>query len=300
MSLTQKAMLTSLNIKLFGMEKIDYIATRSSNQHLGTSNSAGKYKKTLVSRYDISEVLKITDNARTYHRKNTAPWDKDYRLLPSARVMEYTNEMRDFKKKFEKAVKNIENKWDSIIYKQNQRLGPIFRPSEYPFVTTDKNEKNGYKVDPNPDLSNYYHWDHEMTTIPSKENLHLIIDLEKETIKEIEEQMEKKENEKVENVKSDIINRLIDPVKNMADICLNDKKVFPSLTKNIEKTVDILNDLNVTKDADIDKMLQEVSIQLTGFTSGQIRNDKRLKVDLGMKAKIISDKMGSYMGSNVQ
>jgi hypothetical protein len=42
--------------------------------------------------------------------------------------------------------------------------------------------------------------------------------------------------------------------------------------------------------------LEEVRQHLTGYTPGQIRDDKRLKKDLGKKAENLSNMMSSYMG----
>ena len=91
--------------------------------------------------------------------------------------------------------------------------------------------------------------------------------------------------------KLELWRRLITPIENMAKICNEDKKVFKSLTTNLEKELDILADLNVTNDIDLTNALDEVRKTLTGFTPGQIRDDKKLKRDLGTKATALTSKI---------
>lgn len=295
MYLTKKAMLASLNIKLLGMSRVDFKATRDANIHLCTSIDSGKYQKCRIHRSDVRDILKVAEYARDKHRKLTTPFDKIWNLLPSTLLLEYTAEMRDCKQKFNLARKDIENKWKIIVDKQAKRLGPLFRYNEYPFVYKDVKNSSGYVVDTTVDLSPYYYFDHQLSTVPSKD--HVIIDIENETLEEIKNEIEQREIEKLKINKLSILKRLIEPVQNIADICVNDKKVFESLVENLEQVIDVLTELNVANDADVATLIKETKDHLCGFTPGQIRNDKNLKRDLGNKAQMLSQKMNVIMKS---
>lgn len=296
-----------LKIKLLGMERNDHMLTGKVNKHLQTNVDAGVYRKCRLNRKDIGLIIKAAEGAREVHRDLTRPWGEDgWRMLPSTRVMEYTAEMRQGKAKFEKAILDIQRRWPAIIAKQEQRLGPLFRFGDYPFVYSNPNYTTPiapvasntnaplpYIVDSNPNLSKHYLYDYKMR--PTPDTGHFILDLEQEIIDELKDQLTDENQKNMEASKLDLWRRLFEPVKNMADICSNDKKVFKTLTTNIEKQIDILKDLNVTNDVDLKTMLKEVRDHLTGFSVGQIRDNKRLKNELGDKAQKLSAKMAGYM-----
>ena len=90
--------------------------------------------------------------------------------------------------------------------------------------------------------------------------------------------------------------RMIEPVSKMADICGNDKRVYESLLANLDQTIDILSDLNVTGNVNFMQMVREVKDRLTGFSVGQIRENSHLKHQLGQDAEKMVGKMQTMLG----
>jgi hypothetical protein len=90
--------------------------------------------------------------------------------------------------------------------------------------------------------------------------------------------------------------KLLEPVRTMADICGNDKKVFKSVIANLESVVEIVPSLNLVDDKRLTDIVEDIKNNLLGVTVGQIRDDKKLKEDLGIEASKISDIMDNYMG----
>jgi len=300
MSLTNKTMLSYLKIKLLGMEQNDHKISNQVNAHLQTQFNAGVYRKCRINRKDIKMVISAAEKARATHRDLTRPWAEDgWRMLPSTLVMKYTAEMRAGKAVFEKAIRDIENTWAIIVNKQELRLGPLFKFTDYPYVYSRDNPAPGQKpyiVDKNPNLSKHYLYEYKMR--PTPEAGHFILDLEQETIDELKLKLNDENAKNLASSKIELWKRLFEPVKNMADICSNDKKIFKTLISNVKKQLDLLKDLNVTDDADLNKMIADVKYHLTGFTPGQIRGDKRLKKQLGQTAHTLSTTMEGYMGGS--
>ena len=298
MSLTKKTMIATLNIKMLGMAGKAWRLTRQIHADINATNDSGFYQKCKIDRASVSQIIKTTEHARAVHKRLTRPFsDNGDRLLPATRVNEYTREMRAAKQDFVNAVMDLEARWPAVIAKQHARMARskkvMFVPSDYPYVKTDGN--GGYIIEPNVDLKKFYKFDFELK--PSPDEGHIVIELENETIDEIKAHMKRRQRKNLEASKLELWKRLMEPVKNMADICSNDKKVFKSLIANIEKELDILKDLNVTNDIDMANVLNDVKAQLTGYTPGQIRDDKRLKTELGKKAGHLSDVMSAYMGN---
>lgn len=290
-------MVANLNIELLGMAGKDKLLTRTVNTNLATSQNAGYYQKCKIDRASVSAVVKAAESARKIHKRLTRPWsDNGDRLLPATRIKEYTDEMRAGKQDFESAILDLEHRWPMVIAKQKQRLASsvksIFVPGDYPYVYDDGN--GGYTINPNIDLTKYYSFEWTLDPTPVEDNI--IIELEAETIGELKANLKQREIDKLADSKLVLWKRIIEPVKNMADICSNDKKVFKSLIVNIVNEIEILHDLNITKDIDMTNMLKDIEAQLTTFTPGQIRNDKKLKDNLGKKATALSTTMDKYLG----
>jgi len=132
---------------------------------------------------------------------------------------------------------------------------------------------------------------------PTPDKGHIVIDLEAETINELKENLKEQEIKNMQESKVELWKRIIKPVQNMADICSNDKKVFKSLISNIKDEIVILGDLNVTNDIDMATILQEITTKLTTYTPGQIKNDKRLKTNLGKTAQDVTNTIDKYMNA---
>lgn len=278
-SFTSMSVLTELTIKIPGMSGKDESATNVANAELKATSDAGYYKKCKIARADILPAITARDHARDYRRMMTSPWgDNDLRLLPTARLLEYNAAMGDYKVNFEKAVSDIESNWDTIVDKQRTRLnkigGTLFDPKDYP-PRHKISEKFVFKTG----------------QLPVPEVSHFVLDLEHQALEELKEDLDRTNTEKMNRCQLDMFERLIAPVSKMADICSNDKRIFASLFENLEQTLDILTDLNVTGNIDFMDMIADVKNHLTGFTPGQVRKNKHLKQQLGQKADELSAKM---------
>jgi hypothetical protein len=294
MSLSTKTMIVKLSTQLLGTSGKDNDATDVVNSFLQTSLQAGYYKKCKIDTASLKPLMTVVRQARDYHRTVTRPFGDDkWRMLPATKVKEYTQKMRGFKQDFKMEISDLESTWPAVIARQKLRLdstkGTLFNPEDYPYVEPDPNGSAPYIISKPVKLDHFYSMDYELS--PTPDEGHIIIDLEAETIQELKDDLNKKNKKKLEDSKLELWRRLIDPVKNMAKICTEDKSVHKSLTKNIEKELSILSDLNVTNDIDLTNAIKEIKDQLTGYTPGQIRHDKGLKKDLGNKAAVLTDKM---------
>ncbi len=285
-------MIVKLSTQLLGTSGKDLEASNAVNTFLQTSLQSGYYKKCKIDTGSLRPLMIVVRQARDFHRTVTRPFGDDkWRMLPATKIKEYTQKMRGLKVDFKSEVSDLETTWPAIIAKQKVRLDStkhvLFNPEDYPYVQSQAPQS--YIIVKPVDLSPYYSMDYELS--PTPDEGHIIIDLEAETIQELKDKLNKTNQKKLEQSKLELWRRLIVPVKNMAKICTEDQTVHKSLTKNIEKELTILTDLNVTNDIDLTNAIKEIENQLTGYTPGQIRHDKSLKKDLGNKATALTDKL---------
>ena len=279
MSLTSKAMLAKIHCSIIGQKKKDTDATAKSNLHLQTSENAGHYQKTRISRENIIDVIRARDSAKKLHRKMTTPFTSDdWGIISADLVMEYSKNMGIFKVQFESAVADVVNRWASIVAFEKQKLGPIFKVEEYPDRAS---------------VENFFSFDHQLKPIPDEG--HIVLELESEVLDDLREKLRKQNEENLKRSVTDMWHRLFEPVNNMADICLNDKKVFGSLIDKIDEIVAIIPSLNIIDDPDISNMADEIKNRLLVHTTGQIRDDKQLKKKIGQDADDLAQKVKGFI-----
>jgi hypothetical protein len=284
-SIAHMAVLTELNISMLGMSGKDDAVSDQANSLLGTTKKAGYYSKCKLHRQDIIDVIRVADTARVYRRSMTRPYgEKDLRMLPSNRILEYDAEMGNFKQKFNDAVFDVQFNWPAIVKKQEMRLasnanGNLFNPNDYP---------------PQSEVQNHYEFITNQIPVPDAD--HFVLNIEEKLLEKMKRDLERSNRKKMERSHASLLKRLYEPVSKMADICSNDKKVFDSMIQNLTAQTEILTDLNLTGDMDLMQMIDEVKNKLTGFTPGQIRTDKKLKQDLGTDAKQVAAKLDAMMG----
>lgn len=283
-SFASMSVLTELTIKIIGMKGKDETATTIANKHLQTDTQSGYYSKCKVARVDIIKVINARDQARNYRQTMTRPYgENDLRILPTARLIEYDQKMGEYRIKFEDAVADVIYSWNSIVDRQKMRLnkggGNMFNPADYP---------------PQHEVEKWFVFKIGQLPVPQVD--HFVLDLSEQAVEKIKRDLERSNKEKMDASYLDMFKRLYAPVSKMADICGNDKKVFDSLIGNLDTTLDILKDLNITNDVKFMQMIQEIKNHLTGYTAGQIRSDKHLKQQLGETAEELKAKMTSMMG----
>jgi hypothetical protein len=273
------AMLVSLNIEMIGMKAKDPDATRGANKFFQASDKAGDYQKCKIDKADIRDVIKYANQARNAHRSFTMPFaNKGYRILPAKRILEYTNEMAIHKANFESAVADVVVDWPNILTRAQSRLvGTLFNPGDYPSQAN---------------LPNYFNFDFDMIPIP--EASHIVLDIEKEVIDELQAQLDQKQKEGLERAMADVWRRLYEPVKNMAKVLSEDRKIFSSMLANVEEIVELLPTINLAGDMQMTMLAAEIKQQLLGHTTGQIKDDDALKAKLAANAQSIVEKMHGY------
>ena len=283
-SFASMSVLTELTIKYPGMEGKDTSATTAANKHLKADQNAGYYKKCKLARADIIDVINAGDMARNYRRKMTSPWgDGDLRMLPTSRLLEYNTSIGAFKTKFENAVFDVEKNWNDIVDRQKARLnkigGKLFNPNDYPAQSQ---------------IGKWFIFKTAQLPIPQVE--HFALQIQGQVVEDLKADLEKSTTEKLVKCQKNLFTRLIEPVSRMATICGDDKRVYESMITNMEDTIEILADLNVTGDMAFMQMIREIKDTLTGYTAGQIRKNKNLKHKLGQKAEEMVGKMQTMLG----
>ena len=285
--LSARAMLCSLSISVWSARKHDLEASEEIAQRHGAQADAGRYHKVLVPKAALSEIQKIVSEARQEHYFMTLPWDDNgYRVLPAAAYMEHTDKMRALSNRFTPAVETLATQLNQLLEEAKIRLGGLFRAEDYP-APEELRAKYSFetKVLPLPDANDFR------------------VTLAEEEKERIKRQITASVEASLQVGSRELWQRLYEAVSHMAQR-LQAYKVTgegvehpfrDSVVTNLVKLVDILPKLNVTGDAELERLAEEARASLL-VDPQQLRSSEVLRTETAKTASAIASKMAPYLG----
>lgn len=135
MPLQDVAMVVQLSIHQFYNLQPDTVATQRAVGSLGidTSTLATNVVRNLLPRRAMSEIVAAVSTLRQYHYSMTIPWeDRNHRLLPSVKYMDYTKGIRERRDRLDMAVAAVAA--NLAEYKRQAKLAApnVYREELYP------------------------------------------------------------------------------------------------------------------------------------------------------------------------
>jgi hypothetical protein len=287
-SLSSRAMLCSLSISVWSARKHDVEASEEIAHQHGAQADAGRYHKVLLPKAALAEIQKIVSEARQEHYFMTLPWDDNgYRVLPAAAYMEHTDKMRALSSRFTPAVETLATRLNELLEEAKIRLGGLFRAADYP--TPDE-------------LRAKYCFETKVMPLPDAGDFRVTMgEEEKERIKR---QITAAVEASLQVASRELWQRLYEAVSHMAER-LQAYKVTEdgvkspfrdSVVTNLVKLVDILPKLNVTGDAELERLAAEVRASLL-VDPNELRKSEPLRTETAKAASEIAKKMMVYVGT---
>jgi hypothetical protein len=265
-SLSDVSMLISLSIKTWSGKATDKNEGRDVAARHGAHTDAITVRKTLLESDELDAIKKITNEARTYHYKNTLPWDdQNGRLLTTAHFAKYSAEMRSFKAKFQAAVNAFLAVYDAQQDAAQQVLGSLYREDEYPDPAVIEG-KFGYETTIKP--------------VPCAGDFRANVSDEERA--RIKKQIETQNVESLNLAMRDLWDRLYDGVARMSENLAKynpsgkgkDKNTFHGSTvTNLVDLCDVLKNLNVTGDKKLEQLRRDVEHNLISLSADTLKKD---------------------------
>jgi hypothetical protein len=286
-SLSSRAMLCSLSISMWSARKHDREASEGIAQRHGAQPDAGRYHKVLLPKAALAEIQKIVSEARQEHYFMTLPWDDNgYRVLPAATYMDHTEKMRELANQFTPAVEALGNQFGQLVDEAKVRLGGLFRSEDYPAPE---------------ELCSKYSFEAKVMPLPDAGDFRVNLgDEEKERIKR---QITAAVEASLQVASRDLWQRLYEAVSHLAER-LQAYKVREegvehpfrdSVVTNLVKLVDVLPKLNVTGDAELERLAAEVRTSLL-IDPQELRKSESIRSETAKNAAAIAQRMQAYMG----
>ncbi|MGH9438669.1 MAG: hypothetical protein ACRD22_12450 [Terriglobia bacterium] len=254
-------------------------------QH-GAQADTGRYHKVLLPKAALAEIQEIVSEARQEHYFVTLPWDdKGYRVLPAAAYMAHTERMRALSQRFTPAVEVLVSQFSLLVEEAKVRLGGLFRAGDYP-GSDELRSKFCFetKVMPLPDASDFR------------------VALGEEEKERIKRQIAAAVEASLQVASRELWQRLYEAVSHLAERLqaynVTDEGVGhpfrDSVVTNLVKLVDILPKLNVTADAELERLAAQVRASLL-VDPQELRKSDSVRAETARTASAIAERMKAYM-----
>ena len=258
--LQEKAVLVKLTVKSWSARAQDKDAAALVETQKSTAPGVGIYTKRLLAKEAVQDIMRIGDAAREKHVRLTCPWeDRNYRLLPVHMVGRYRKAMDALIEERIVARKVLLDEYQARVEQARRDLGQLFRLDDYPKAA---------------ELEDRYALEYQFLPIPSGD--HFIARMAKEEAEAVREGIERMVEAKMQASALDLCRRLLTVsqavVERLGDDEKGNPKVFrDSLVTNMQETVAVVQQLNLTDDPQVAKTASELSTALAGVEAKHLR-----------------------------
>lgn len=277
-SLASEAILVTLNMGKLKSSVREKKVEEDTIRKYGNAGDTTRTTKKLF-KGSIDELTKSQGQIRVFHYTLTLPWnDNNKRLLPSKKILEYTEGINNLISEHEAKIAEFFKKYVDYINQDKALLKDLFDTSNY--LSLEQARQKFYV---------------KVSYEPIEEVGDFRIELKDKAIEEIKRQFLEDRKLFEEKSKKDLWARLYKVVKHMSERLKADGKLHESIVTNITELIELLPQLNVLQDKELDKMLEEVKTDLTSIPIVIVKDSEEVRKVVAKKADDILNKMASYI-----
>ena len=278
--LSEKAMLVQITINGTSGKRKDKKVTREIVTAIHAHSDAGDWWTRLIPKSEIDPITSAGMKCRNTLNKFTLPWmDGGLRILPSARFTEYSKAIRTDIEAYFIAVDNFLKHYPRIVSDAKERLGDFLDGQSLPTLSEMRGK-----------------FDLRQSILPLPTiNKDFRIGLSDEETSEIQNTIEESINSALSNTMKDVWGQLTKLVEHVEKTLKDPNKKFKnSLISNLTEFCELLPTLNLTNDAELEDIRNEISKKLTNLQPDVLRDNKTERKVATKKAKTLLNKIKQY------
>ena len=287
-ALAERAMLVSLSVSIWSARKHDVrISDKVAAEH-GADRSMGRYAKHLIPRDLLAAVNAANTALRDHHNLNTLAWGDDgTRILPAANYLGYQAQQQNLEDAFGRAVRDFVASYPAYVETARTALNGLFDPKDYPAparIVEKFAVRRHFLPVAQADDFRVRLGDLEVARIRSEieaRNADLVANANRDLL------------QRVQAVTSRLVERLrafeIDPVAGTTAHPFRD-----SLIENVRALLEIMPRLNITGDARIEQVRQDLAERVACHEPAALRADHALRAEVVDAASGILARMEGY------
>jgi hypothetical protein len=291
MSIKDQALIVSLTVGKAQMTKTDGKATNAAEQATNAHN-AGQYRKDLYPKHLTQPIKAVETSARYYIERTTYAWGRGEYLLPTARFMEFAEQIEKFKLQFDQSVTAFLQNWINVLDQARQQQGDLFNELDYPDVSELRGRfKFEINYKPVPDYGDFR------------------VDLQEEELALLRQRVEQQTKDATEQVLRAPLERLREVVAKLNEVCKKDDRVVAnartgkeevkppifrdSVVDNIAQEINLLYDFADIMPAEVQQLNSDIAHSLPDADVIRASSDARKNV--AEKTDVLLDKINSML-----
>lgn len=281
MNITERAMLASLHIRMWGATRTDKAITEQvAQQHAVAKKRAGHYRKHAIDVETPTYKAVKTAGADMRHRHYfwTLPWGEDgARILPAAHFEKYSAEMRGLRARFDAAVADFVADYPALKARAQIELNGLYNEGDYPGKIASK-------------------FGTDVGILPLPESEDFRVSLPAEAVAQIKSGIEAEMQRTTEAAMRDPYQRLYDHVARMVERLGNPEAIFrDTLVTGLADLCTVLPGLNITNDPRLDDLRKRAEQLVSGIDAQTLRDKPSVRATVAKQAEEIQDLMASFM-----
>jgi DNA repair exonuclease SbcCD ATPase subunit len=251
------------------MRKQDKRATSQVIAHNNARKGAANVSKKLIKSNAHDDLTKLVAQIRAFHRDQTVPWgDLGDRLIANEALIDYRNNMAQLEEEFWDLAEQTQAEYPQAVAQaqlQQTGLGHMFNEAEYPSVEQLRRKfKFALTFEAVPDVGDFR------------------VDIGNQAAEEMREQYKQVLESRINSVKQDLAERLAEPLQRMSkglDYAEGEKPTGfrDTLVSNVLAITELMRTCNLSNDARLTDVQQQLRQTLTGVTPDGLRRDPHLR-----------------------
>ena len=265
-TISSSALRVGLSISVPTMRKMDKRATSQVIAHNHARKGAANVSKKLIKSNAHDDMTKLVAQIRGFHRDQTVPWgDLGDRLVSNQTLIDYRNNMAQLEDEFWDLSEQILTEYPQAVAQAQLQLGDMFNEAEYPSVEQLRRKfKFALTFEAVPDVGDFR------------------VDIGNQAAEEMREQYKQVLESRINSVKQDLAERLAEPLQRMSkglDYAEGEKPTGfrDTLVDNVLSIVELMRTCNLSNDARLTDVQQQLKRTLTGVTPDGLRRDPHLR-----------------------
>lgn len=274
-----RAILVSLQISTWAARRLDKKVSGEVAETKKADQKAGRYNVHLMTGDDAHEKAVLAAGAaRQVHYNMTLPWsDDNWRLLPTANYMAYTEAVRKALDVFDGHVHDLLANFDERVDASKKRLGKLASDVQFP-DRGEVREKFSHSIDFRP--------------VPSQGDIRA--NLPAAEIAEIEEKLKAQVEAATKQAMQDAWARLHEAVARVQHATREKGIIRDTLIQNVRDVVEVLGRLNVAQDDGLEQLRLRACKELGQLELDDLRDDDKARADAKRKADDIMAAMAGF------
>jgi len=273
-NLAEKAILVSINIGTFSVNKKDKKQSQETAKDVGGSTDYIRVNKSLLRNKGTAAVVSFSQKMRLDFYSKTAAWGNDgNRIIKIANYAKVKSELEDNVRKFYDLVELAASEYQGIVDNdfsdERKALGNMFNRMDYPSVSNFK--------------SAFYA---KVNVAPVQSNDFRCGSLSDEEILEINKSIEENIQNAVKNAEMDVLGRVSEKLNHLANRLQDfDTKFHSSNVSNVCEMIREVRELNINDNGKISDTLDIIESKICGMDGENIRDSSKARAEALIKTK---------------